>query len=134
MYFAAGDAKNTAASPMSSGSPQRPAGIRSRIALLRRLVADQGLGVVGRDIARRNRVHIDALGRPFIGQKLGDARNPVLRSRVGRNPDPALKRQKRRDVDDGPVPPRAKAALPKAWQVKNTAFRFTSRPRPSRSR
>jgi hypothetical protein len=34
-YFAAGEARKTAAPAMSSGSPQRPAGMRSRIALLR---------------------------------------------------------------------------------------------------
>ena len=56
-----------------SGSPQRPAGMRSRIWRLRVLVGLQRRGVVGRDIARRDGVDVDALGRPFVGQQLSQA-------------------------------------------------------------
>ena len=69
-----GDARNTAAPARSSPSPQRPAGMRSRIAPERSGSARSACGVVGRDVAGRDRVDVDAARRPLVGERLGRAR------------------------------------------------------------
>ena len=57
-------------------------------------------GVVRLDIARSDGIHVEAVPRPFVGQRLGQPCHTVLGRRIGRNPDAALKRQQRGDVDD----------------------------------
>ena len=64
------------------------------------LVGLQSRGVVGGDIARRDRVHVDALGRPLVGQQLGQAAHPAFRGGVARHADAALESQHGSDVDD----------------------------------
>ena len=85
---------------MSSGSPQRPAGNARQQLLAARRIVLQRLRRVGAHIARRDRIHVDALGGPFVREQLGEARDAVLRGRVGRHADAADLRQDRRHVDD----------------------------------
>ena len=65
-----------------------------------RLVGLQRGGVVGGDIARRDGVHIDAPGRPFVCEQLGEAGDAALRRGVARHADAALEGEERGDVDD----------------------------------
>ena len=82
---AAGEARKTAAPAMSEGSPQRPAGMRSRIARRAVGVGAQGLGVVGLDVAGRDGVDVDALAPPtrWRGAWSGRRRRAWRRCRRG---------------------------------------------------
>ena len=63
-------------------------------------VGAQRLGVVGLDVAGRDRVDVDALRRPLVGEQLGQAGDAVLGRGVGRDADAALEGEQRGDVDD----------------------------------
>src|SRR5581483_3577904 len=54
--------------------------------------------VIGRHVAGSNRVHIDSLARPFIGQSLGKLRHSAFRSGIGRDQNSSLERKQRRNV------------------------------------
>jgi hypothetical protein len=55
-----------------------------------RIVPEQGFGVVGRDIARRDGVDVDPLGGPLVGKQPGYPRDAVLRRGIGWHPYAAL--------------------------------------------
>ena len=78
-----------------SASPQRPAGMRSRIARRARRVVAQRLGVVGRDVARGDRVDVDAARRPLVRERLGESGDAGLRGGVAGHVDAALEAQQR---------------------------------------
>src|SRR5712692_4736222 len=60
----------------------------------------QSLGVVGTHVTGRDRVDIDALCRPLIGQCLGKLRYSTLGGSVRGHRDASLKCQQGRDIDD----------------------------------
>src|SRR3546814_3962674 len=64
-----------------------------------RFVRLQRRGVVRRDIARRDRIDLHPLRRPFVGEQLGQAAHPRFRRGIARHADTALKGQHRGDVD-----------------------------------
>ena len=116
---------------MSSGCPQRPAGMRSRIARDRDRVLTQRPGVVGGDVARRDGVDIDAGRRPFIRQRLRHAGDRVLGRGVGATLMPPWKLS--RDAVKMIFPfPRAAIPAPMACASRNGAVRLTSS-RPSQA-
>src|SRR5215469_13115422 len=53
---------------------------------------------------------MDALGGPFVGQRLGQLRHPAFGRRIGRYQPSALKRKQRRDIDDLAAPLREHVA------------------------
>jgi hypothetical protein len=65
-----------------------------------RFVGLQRRGVVGGDVARRDRVDVDAFGRPLVGEQPCQPCDPALGSGIARHADPALEAQQRGDVDD----------------------------------
>ena len=106
-------------------------GMRARISLLRIGVGAQRGGVVGVHVARRDRIHGDAVFRPLVGEQPGQPEHAAFGRRVGRHADAALERQQRGDIDD--PPPVVCPAV--CWRMncraaacdrKNTAFRFTA--------
>ena len=65
-----------------------------------RLVLPQRAGVVGRDLARRDRVDVHAVGSPLVGERLRQLRDPALAGGVAGDGDAALEREHRGDEDD----------------------------------
>ena len=55
-----------------------------------RLVRLQGLGVAGGKVAGCDGVDLDALGGPFVGERLGELSDAAFAGRVGRDADAAL--------------------------------------------
>ena len=74
--------------------------MRSPICRLRVGVGAQRRGVVGLHVAGRDRVDVDAVRRPFVGERLGELRDAALGRGVAGHGDAALEREQRRDVDD----------------------------------
>ena len=56
--------------------------------------------VVRREITGCNRIHIDAVLRPLIGENTREAHHAAFGSRVRRHPDAALIREHAGDIDD----------------------------------
>ena len=56
--------------------------------------------VVGAHVAGGDRVHVDALARPLVGERLGELGDAPLGRRIGGDEDPALEGEQRGDVDD----------------------------------
>jgi hypothetical protein len=83
------------------------------------------LGVVGRHVARRNRVDGDAVGRQLVGQRLGQAGDAVLGGGVGGDADAALEGKQRGDVDDAPGDLPAIMWRATDCDSRNRLFRFT---------
>src|SRR5690606_8723951 len=54
------------------------------------------------DVAGRDRVDVDPVGRPLVGERAGQPGDRVLARRVRGHQEPALEAQHRRDVDDLP--------------------------------
>src|SRR3546814_13756287 len=54
-----------------------------------RFVRLQRRGVVRRDIARRDRIDLHPLRRPFVGEQLGQAAHPRFRRGIARHADTA---------------------------------------------
>src|SRR5690606_38614745 len=52
-------------------------------------ICAQRRGVVGFDIAGRDGVYVDVLGRPFVGQYARDAHDAMLGGRIGSDADAA---------------------------------------------
>ena len=65
-----------------------------------RLVVSEPTRVVRRDVPRRDRVDVDAVRRPFVGERLRQLGHPSLARRIAGNRDPALEREQRGDEDD----------------------------------
>src|ERR1700683_167879 len=61
-------------------------------------------GIVGVHVPRRNRIDVDALRGPFIGEGLGELANAAFGRSVRRHHDTALKREQRGDVNDFAAP------------------------------
>src|SRR3546814_13013733 len=70
-----------------------------------RLVALQRGGVVRRDIAGRDRIDLNALRRPFVGEQPGQAADPRFRRGIARYAAAAPKGPHRGEVDDPARPP-----------------------------
>src|SRR6185503_6398502 len=64
------------------------------------LVRAQRRGVVGFEIAGRDRVHVDAARRPLVREQARDAGEAALARGVRRRANAALEREHRGDVDD----------------------------------
>lgn len=66
----------------------------------------KGFGVVGRDLARRNGVHVYALPGPLVGKRFDQTPNGSFTGRIARHCDAALKRQQRGRKDYLALAPR----------------------------
>ena len=112
---------------MSAAVPQRPAGIRSRIWRERCRIVPQRLGVVGLDVARRDRVDVDAVRGPLVRERLRQLRDATLARCVPGDVDPALEGEERGDEDDLPRCRARASSRPISRVSTNCAVRFTSR-------
>src|SRR5690606_16761545 len=63
-------------------------------------VITQRLRVVGRDVAGRDRVHVDPTRGPLVGEGLCEPTDSGFRGRVPRHIDATLEREKARGEDD----------------------------------
>ena len=97
-------------------SPQRPAGMRARIAGLRTGSSRSAVGVVGGDVARRDRVHLHAAPAHSLASALVNCADAALGRRVSRHRDAALEAQQRCGEDDLPRPALQHAAAEFARQ------------------
>src|ERR1035437_2240310 len=95
--------------PASRRNPRQNRRIPHRVGAQRRRV-------VGRDIPRRDRVHLYVAPRPLVGQRLGQLRHPALRRCVSRHRNAALKAQQRCREYDLPRPALQHAAAEFARQ------------------
>ena len=64
------------------------------------LVGLEGFGVGGGEVAGSDGVDLDALGRPLVGEGLGELGDSALAGGVGGDADAALEAEERGDVDD----------------------------------
>src|SRR6516225_6641228 len=63
-------------------------------------IASQGRGIVGFHVPRSDRIHVDALGSPFVGKGFGELGHASFCCGVGRHKNSSLEGQYRGDVHD----------------------------------